>query len=116
MTKEELWLYAVDYAVPAGSQREKFVKDFLEQAKGDITLAMDLIIKADGTHWLANGGYCGPHLPRVELWGSLRTSKIRIWDDSEDQWNRQPDLEISWREVFQFIKDDRKKAFQLSLF
>jgi hypothetical protein len=126
MTADELWLYAVDYAAGPGSIEERMIIRLLNHTNGDVGAAIALMTK---THWyddreikydddsiavrLANGAIAGPGVPSVSKFGSAATNKIEAWYP-ESRLTNDPDIRISWREVFEFIKAGRKRTVQLS--
>ena len=85
MTKNEAWIWAVAYAVPAGSLYEKAILRALSRANGNVIDALKLMTKVglwgdekqegeESLAWhLGNGMTCGPNIPRVDKWGSAAT-------------------------------------------
>ncbi len=103
--------------------REPQIKDLLGRAGGNVTRALELcrepayppewgIRETRGLH-LAQWGYCGPDEPWIKAQKSAPDNPILVWAPGHtpvDQ--RQPDLVVTWREVFQYVAGQ----FQLALF
>jgi len=129
MTRDEAWVYAVDYAVPPGSLEEKAILRVLENTGGNVSQALAMTTRV--TLWsdekpqyggdtlasaLRNGGMSGKDI-RVDKGFSTSSRAIEVWfQEGQEHFFRDPDIKITWREVFEFVKAGRKRVFQASMF
>ena len=131
MTKDELWQWTVDYAVPKGEYQEKMIQRLLKIANGNVSQALAMMTKV---HWredwtgycdlrydsisarLGGHSYTGPNIPRVDVMGAAASHPVHAWFP-ESKWDhKKPDLIIPWREVFEYIARDRQRVIQKELF
>ncbi len=123
MDLNELWLYAVNYALDSiqGSQREKFILELLKDADGNVSKALKLSTQIrpgwyeSYAELMGNFGTSGPDSPRVNCGGSAGSASLEAWLPGS-KISFQPDLIIPWREVFEYVKAGRKRNVQMSLF
>ena len=123
MDLNELWLYAVNYALDntQGSQNEMFIQELLTDAGGNVSKALALSTQIrpgwydSYANLLGNWGTSGPDCPRVNCAGSAGSAPIEAWLPGKSIFS-DPDLVIPWRKVFEYVKAGRKRAMQMSMF
>lgn len=132
MTRDEAWLFAVNYMVSPGGQEEKAIQRLLNKVSGNVTAALALMTKEPyyegwagpfrpqddsiAVRLMTKGVVCGPGRPCVRGMGSAATHSIEVWMPETDFVHNSPDFLIAWREVFEYIKAGRKRAVQMAMF
>jgi hypothetical protein len=107
----ELWQIAVRHAL--GKYASDFarlqIEGLLEKAGGNVARAVELMSDRSVTdagrllgHW---GVSCKRY--RVQCWGSAPRHPVEAWM-GPDHWDREPDLVVSWKEIFQFVRGVRQ--------
>lgn len=114
MSESELWLYTVGQVLNdrrrCGQPLEEHIQQWLDDCGGNVSQALKRI-PANLGHF---GSY-GPGIPSLRCWGTPPQTPISVW--SPERWvDEEPDLTITWREVFEYVKNGKVKAFQMTLF
>ncbi len=83
------------------------IRDCLRRAHGDVTKALTFLAEDGVGNYLGCGGRCGPAHHgkpsyRVECYGPAHSHPINIWI-GDNHWDREPDLIMSWRTVFEYV-------------
>ena len=115
MTLEELWLLAAKDVLRhiQGNYVEQSIEKLLHKNHNDPELAFRNI-----DPWLSEtmssgyGHYNESY--RLSCSGTVRGNRIEVWF-SDNAWGK-PDLIITWLELFKFVKDGKKRDFQLKMF
>lgn len=113
MNKSELWHYTVEYVLSNYQNRfmEKHIRELIDEAGGNITVALGNLGNSYG--WF---GGTGPDRPYVRCMGGAPQTPVSAWSSGKDAFFDTPDLQVTWREIFEYVKSGKVPAFQMSLF
>lgn len=113
MSNSELWLYAVEKVLSHVQNRqvERRIQASIDAAGGNISRAL---VEGDFDGMGDFGSY-GLKRPGIQCHGSVPRTPISVWRPGRDIME-EPDLIVTWREVFEYVKNGKQKYFQMSLF
>lgn len=118
MTKDEAWQIAVDRYIlhhVADNYSARQAISCLEEARGNISRAIALAAQGDRCMF-GNWGCYSPKELDVLCRGAFPSTPIQVWIHPHKSYGRdEPDLVITWREIFEYIRDGHRTV-QLSMF
>ena len=85
----------------------------LDQAGGNVTKAMRVMLDEKLSFCFGNCGSYGPVAPSVNARGKAGTNNPILAWYPEGDFRNSPNLEIPWKEVFQYVQDGKKRAVQM---
>ncbi len=89
--------------------RQALIRELLDAAGNDVRVALKLMTKRRPGHpdtpsvTLGNWSSCVGEW-RARCYGAASTRPIQVWT-AERAWQGPPDLIVTWREVFEYVRD-----------